>query len=259
MTKTDELMCLLEEGKKYVSADTFHYSAEQKMELDSWINDINLFAQNRLGVNELKTEITNACFFKDSKGLKVTHEKLMGLLLSLTKHLASEPLNNNPPAAQNTDAIHRPQMTPISENKAYDLFLSHANADKLSYVNDLYVAFSKLGIKIFYDKEELSWGDNWKEIILNGTAQSEFAVIVISQNFFGREWTERELNEFLNRQNASGQKIILPLLYNITFPELQDKYPALADIQAIQSEDKSKEEICILFAKELIKRLKGAQ
>jgi hypothetical protein len=259
MTKTDELMRLLEEGKKYISVDIFHCSAEQKMELDSWINDVNLFAKNRLSANELKTEITNVCFFKDSNRLKETHEKLMGLLLSLTKYLASEPSNNNPPTGQNTDAIHKPQMTFTSASKAYDLFLSHANADKLSYVNDLYVIFSKLGIKIFYDKEELSWGDNWKEIILNGTAQSEFAVIVISQNFFGREWTERELNEFLNRQNASGQKIILPLLYNITFSELQDKYPALANIQAIQSEDKSKEEICILLAKELIKRLKGTQ
>ena len=67
------------------------------------------------------------------------------------------------------------------------------------------------------------------------------------------------MSEFLNRQNASGQKMILPLLYNITYTDLQNKYPAVADIQAIQSKDKTQEEICILFAKELIKRLKGIQ
>lgn len=259
MTKTDEIISLLEEGKKYISVDTGHYLAQQKMEINSWINAVNLFANSRLDANELKHEITKACFFKDSKGLKATHEELMGLLLSLEKHFISGSSNDNPTIAQDAVAVHKPQMTSISTRKDYDIFLSHANADKLNYVDDLYTTFSKLGIRIFYDKKELSWGDNWKEKILNGTAQSEFAVIVISENFFDREWTERELNEFLNRQNTSGQKIILPLLHNITFSKLKDKYPALAAIQAIQSNDKSKEEICILFAKELIMRLKGVQ
>jgi hypothetical protein len=36
--------------------------------------------------------------------------------------------------------------------KEYDLFLSHANADKLSYVDGLYETFSLLGINVFYDK-----------------------------------------------------------------------------------------------------------
>lgn len=114
----------------------------------------------------------------------------------------------------------------------------------------------KLGINIFYDSEVLSWGDNWKQVILNGTEKSEFAIIVISENFFGREWTERELDEFLKRQNVNGQKIVLPLLYNITFEQLKDKYPTLGEIQAIRTEGRSKEDIAILFAKELIKRYK---
>ncbi len=59
-------------------------------------------------------------------------------------------------------------------------------------------------------KNHFEWGDNWKERILNGTKKAEFAIIVISENFFDREWTERELSEFLNRQNRNGQKLILP-------------------------------------------------
>ena len=55
-----------------------------------------------------------------------------------------------------------------------------------------------MGINIFYDKESLEWGDNWKAVILNGTKKAEFAVIVISENFFDREWTEKELTEFLS-------------------------------------------------------------
>ena len=140
--------------------------------------------------------------------------------------------------------------------KEFDVFISHANADKSDYVDELYLTLRKLGINIFYDSEVLSWGDNWKQVILNGTEKSEFAIIVISENFFGREWTERELDEFLKRQNVNGQKIVLPLLYNITFEQLKDKYPTLGEIQAIRTEGRSKEDIAILFAKELIKRYK---
>lgn len=143
-----------------------------------------------------------------------------------------------------------------SETKQYDVFISHANKDKSDYVDSLYLAMRKLGISIFYDSDVLSWGDNWKQVILDGTAKSEFAIIIISENFFGREWTERELNEFLKRQNESGQKIVLPLLHNISLNSLKEKYPSLGDIQVIDTTNYSKEDIVILFAKELIKRLR---
>ncbi len=143
-----------------------------------------------------------------------------------------------------------------STSKKYDVFISHANKDKSEYVDLLYMALKRLGVTIFYDTEVLSWGDNWKQVILDGTATSEFAIIVISENFFDREWTEKELHEFLERQNSSGQKIVLPLLHNITLDQLKGKYPVLGDIQVIDSGRFSKEEITILFAKELIKRYK---
>ncbi|MBQ8836960.1 MAG: toll/interleukin-1 receptor domain-containing protein [Clostridia bacterium] len=140
--------------------------------------------------------------------------------------------------------------------KQYDVFISHANKDKSDYVDSLYMAIRKLGVNIFYDSEVLSWGDDWKKVLLEGTEKSEFAIIVISENFFGREWTERELEEFLKRQNTSGQKIVLPLLHNISLDMLKEQYPTLADIQCIDTERFSKEDITVLFAKELIKRLK---
>lgn len=140
--------------------------------------------------------------------------------------------------------------------KDYDVFISHANTDKSDYVDELYSAIKKLGINIFYDSDVLSWGDNWKETILKGTEQSEFAIVVISKSFFGRDWTERELSEFLQRQNKMNQKIVLPLLHNITFEQLNVEYPSLQYIQSIRSDKYSLEQISILLAKELIKRYK---
>lgn len=144
----------------------------------------------------------------------------------------------------------------VSNHKKYDVFISHASSDKSEYVDLLNMAIRRLGINVFYDTDVLSWGDNWKKVILDGTADSEFAIIVISKNFFGREWTERELEEFLKQQNESGQKKVLPLLYEITLDDLKEHYPDLEEIQCISAEKYTKEEIVILLAKELIKRYK---
>ncbi|WP_242623662.1 toll/interleukin-1 receptor domain-containing protein [Intestinimonas massiliensis (ex Afouda et al. 2020)] len=158
--------------------------------------------------------------------------------------------------ARKENAQMSAQTKEVITKKEYDVFISHACKDKSDYVDSLYMTIRKLGVHIFYDTEILSWGDNWKQVILDGTNSSEFAIIVISENFFGREWTERELQEFLTRQNTSGQKIVLPLLHNITLERLKEEYPSLGDIQVIDSNRYSKEEIAILFAKELIKRLR---
>lgn len=144
----------------------------------------------------------------------------------------------------------------ISANKQYDLFLSHANQDKQDYVDELKKSLDKLGISIFYDKDTLNWGNRWKEKILDGVEKAEFAIIVISENFFGREWTERELNNLMMRQNNSGQEIILPILHNITHKQLEEKYPEITEIQYLNSNDYTTDEIAILFAERLIHRLK---
>lgn len=141
-------------------------------------------------------------------------------------------------------------------NAKYDVFISHANKDKLDFIDGLYESLSRLGINIFYDKKSLEWGDKWKDRILDGVQRSEFAIIIISENFFDREWTEKELNEFLNRQNENGQKIILPVVHNITISQLSEKYPSIAEIQAINSGDYTYDQIALLFASQLIKRLK---
>lgn len=148
-------------------------------------------------------------------------------------------------------------LEPLEEKVKCDVFISHASMDKESFVEELYKSINKLRVNIFYDKEAFEWGDNWKDKLLENIEKAEFAIIVISENFFGREWTERELNEFLNRQNENGQKLILPILHNITLEQLQEKYPTVADIQALDSSQYSCDEIALFFAQQLIKRLKS--
>lgn len=202
-----------------------------------WIGDLRVL-QSSLPTNcPLKDELGRKKYYSDSSVSTV--EQIIGLLESIKNW-------NNSVRSEET----------LNNEKRYDVFLSHASKDKLDYVNNLYETLRKLGISIFYDKDSISWGDNWKEAILDGTADSEFAIIVISEHFFDRKWTERELSEFLNRQNSTGQKIVLPLLYNITINRLNQKYPSLEDIHVLETRNLSEEEITILFARELIKRLR---
>lgn len=243
-----ELTDLLERAKQIkkpincasIGTDIEEYNRPSKV----WVNDFEIFSTKYLGGHSLSGRI---CKILEERKFDAYNE-LVSCLESISKDKDFISTMNK-----------KGSETAIStQTKAeYDVFLSHANKDKLDYVNELYNVLKKLGINIFYDTEEIDWGDDWKQKILDGTEKSEFAVIVISDKFFGREWTERELTQFLNRQNSSGQKIILPLLYNTTIKSVGKRYPELASIQALDSKDKSKEEIAIILARQLIKRYKG--
>ena len=135
----------------------------------------------------------------------------------------------------------------------YDVFLSHAHADKESFVADLKKSFEKLGIRIFYDTDSIKWGNNWKKKIYEGLDTCRFAVIVISDDFYGRKWTEEELKTLLTRQNSNGEEVILPILYNTTSSDMQNHYESLADIHFLEVSDTCDiKDITILLAERLL-------
>ena len=208
-----------------------------------WMNDVQIFYENYLKTHALADRIKPLLFHRK-------YSELVSCLTSISKD------------RKFIDKMNGIQEVAVPKYLAkgipqYDVFISHANRDKEDFVEELYQAINKLGINIFYDKDVIDWGDNWKNKILEGTKKSEFAIIVISKNFFDREWTEKELAEFLSRQNRNGQKLILPILHNITLTQLQEQYPSVADIQAIESKKYTCDQIAIMFARQLIKSLKS--
>lgn len=216
---------------------------ENKKRHEVWMNDVDIFYNKYLKEHPLGQKIDSWLFHRK-------YNKLVAALESISKDKDFINKMNGIPTVEVPK--YKAKMLP-----EYDVFISHANADKETLIEELYNSLNKLGVKIFYDKETLEWGDKFKDKILEGTKKSEFAIIVISTNFFGREWTERELSEFLNRQNQNGQKLILPILHNITIEQLKEKYPSIADIQAIDSSKYTCDQIALLFARQLIKRLKA--
>lgn len=140
--------------------------------------------------------------------------------------------------------------------KHYDVFLSHATADKIDYVDELKRSFEQLGINVFYDSDSIEWGDNWKDKIMRGLANSRFGVIVISENYFGREWTDIELKSLLSRQKASGQKVVLPILYNTSIEKINRMYKNLSDIQFMDASIFNIQDITIQLARILLSEQK---
>lgn len=213
---------------------------------EDWLNDVEIFYNKYLVNHALGKRIKTLLFHRTLSA----YNDVLSCLTSISKD------------QDFIDKMNGIETVEIPAYKAkmipeYDVFLSHANADKADIVDGLYISLEKLGVNIFYDKKNLEWGDNWKERIINGTKKAEFAIIVISENFFGREWTEKELAEFLKRQNRNGQKLILPIVHGITNEDLRNKYPTVADIQAIDSKDYTCDQIALLFACQLIQRLKS--
>ena len=141
----------------------------------------------------------------------------------------------------------------------YDVFISHASQNKKSLVDSLCASLiDKLGVTVWYDTNELEWGDNWKEKINDGLKKCRFAIVILSPEFLNREWTERELYELLNRQDARQNKLVLPLLYNLTVEQMKERYPVLESIQAYPLILDDVKDITIKFARIFIKELKAS-
>jgi|GEM_PF-1256783 len=106
----------------------------------------------------------------------------------------------------------------------YDAFISHAVEDKIGVSNELYNRLTAEGLKIWYSGQELSIGDNLKESIKKGLAQSRYGVIIFSKDYIRKTYTLRELI-FFEELSDKRKDIILPVLYQITIPELATIIP----------------------------------
>lgn len=240
-----ELDFLLERAKEIEPPSNVKLVAKNQP-VNKWMNDVQIFHDKYLRSHALGNRMQTVLF-----------HRAQGCFDDLVSCLESIKGDKSFADKMNGISATNVPLYLVKGLPEYDVFISHANSDKEDLIEELYQSLSMLGVKIFYDKESLEWGDNWKDKILNGTKRAEFAIIVISENFFDREWTERELSEFLNRQNQNGQKLILPILHNVTVSQLKDKYPTVADIHAIDSSQYTCDQIALLFAKQLIKRLKS--
>lgn len=116
----------------------------------------------------------------------------------------------------------------------WDVFICHASEDKHDFVRPLADELHSRGVKVWYDDFTLTVGDSLRRSIDRGLAQSKFGVVVLSPDFFAKEWPQRELDGLVARE-VEGQKVILPIWHNIDVDGVRTYSPTLVDRRAVPS------------------------
>jgi hypothetical protein len=135
-------------------------------------------------------------------------------------------------------------------DKKWDVFICHASEDKDFFVRPLAVSLNQLGVEVWYDEFSLRLGDSLSRSIDHGLANSHFGIVVISANFIGKAWPERELGGLVSREIDQG-RVIIPIWHGVTRKQVLDFSPTLADKLAVRPENLTPQDIAIQILREI--------
>jgi hypothetical protein len=119
-------------------------------------------------------------------------------------------------------------LEPDSSSRIHDVFISHASEDKAEIVRPLADALIAEGLDVWYDEFTLRIGDSLRQKIDQGLAHSRVGLVVLSQAFITKGWTNYELDGIVTR-SISGEQILLPIWHGLTKQQVMDYSPSLAD------------------------------
>jgi hypothetical protein len=176
----------------------------------------------------------------DMRGLKGTIKSSARLIPGPLQPLIQNPLSSIPPLIGNPVSTipsimnNRPFTHDKNFNPEYDVFISHASEDKEEIVRPLTLALKENEINVWFDEFELRIGDSLRRKIDQGLGNSKFGVVVLSKNFFKKNWTIYELDGMTTRA-VIGDQLILPIWHNISEEEVRAFSPSLADKVAMST------------------------
>lgn len=136
------------------------------------------------------------------------------------------------------------------EHEEYDVFISHAYEDKESFVDELFMEMEKEKLKVWYDTNQLFWGDSMREKIDKGLKKSRYGIVILSPNYIAENkyWTKAELDGLFQLESING-KMILPIWHELTKQQVLQYSPMIASRMAMTTASMTPAEI----AKELKK------
>ena len=129
-------------------------------------------------------------------------------------------------------ANQAPSILPPSVR--YDVFISHASEDTDSFVRGLAAELTRLGLRVWFDEWTLRLGDSLRAKIDEGLRASSYGVVVLSPNFFTKNWPQAELDALFAIE-MSGKKVVLPVRHGLTHHELLTRSPILGGLLATDS------------------------
>jgi len=177
----------------------------------------------------------------DMQGLRGTVRSSARVLPGLLPTIREIPLTSAPSLVQ-------PDSPPGLEtsHRRYDVFISHASEDKDAIVRPLANSLQSEGLRVWYDDFELRIGDSLRRKIDQGLANSRVGLVVLSQAFIAKGWTNYELDGIVTK-TTTGEQVLLPIWHNITKQEVIAFSPYLADKLARSTATHTVEEIAELI------------
>ncbi len=142
------------------------------------------------------------------------------------------------------------QFKEMQDLEEYDVFASHAWEDKESFVDEFVTCLKELDLKVWYDKDQISWGDSMRKRIDEGLKKSTFGVAVLTPNYIanGKYWTKAELDGLFQLESING-KTLLPIWHNLTKKEVMEYSPIIASKLAMNTAVSTPQEIAIELKK----------
>lgn len=133
----------------------------------------------------------------------------------------------------------------VDDNSEFDVFISYAHADE-DYVQQLVECLHSLGIRVWFDKNQIRWGDEHRAKMDYGIRHSRYSIVVCSANYFSeyRYWTKTELNAAYQAESIHEHQI-LPLWHHITPDQLYNYSSMLASRDHLDTSMHSPLEIAV--------------
>lgn len=130
------------------------------------------------------------------------------------------------------------EVSTMSEQREFDVFVSHATEDKDLVVRPLAQALQERGLSVWYDEFELRVGDSLRRSIDKGIANSRFGLVVLSHPFFAKGWPQYELDGLVT-MSVTNKQVLLPIWHDISKDDVMRESPSLADKVALRTADYS--------------------
>jgi hypothetical protein len=97
----------------------------------------------------------------------------------------------------------------------YDVFLSFRGKDtRNNFMDHLYAALDRKGIKTFRDDEELERGKSIRPELLKAIEESRFAITILSRNYASSTWCLDELAKIVECMKQT-RLTVLPVFYYV--------------------------------------------
>jgi hypothetical protein len=108
------------------------------------------------------------------------------------------------------EAVVAKQIRHEAHSEQRVAFISHSSKDK-KFVRQLAADLVANGVSVWLDEQRIRVGDSIPEKVAQGVAESDFFLLVISENSVGSAWVQKELNAALVKEIERRRVTVMPL------------------------------------------------